>query len=272
MKRISISFIILFSLFSFVSSGFCQKDLNQDRNIYTYQQIHQNHPDGVVGKLSTTIAASFTSISNQPNQPVVDATTLQAELGWIFSDKFSEHQAFRILKEFETTYQLSVGFKYYLSNPLNKNAIVNPDGKIGSPIISVDAIMILDNLKETNSTTNYKAELALPLSPTFSIFAGYTSYEEINQRDVEKIFGGIHLFLSKYNTFDKFNNPDSPLDGIAIIIKGGNSEFGSFGKIQFVIPSSHSVTIDISARGDFLEAPFDKSYTGSFQISYYSGK
>ncbi len=271
MKRISVT-AILFSVLCVFSSGFCQSDLNQDRKIYSYQHIHQHHPDGVVGKLSLHFSSSYLSIRNKPWVPDVDAQKFQADIGWIISEKFTERQSFMIRKEVETTYQLSVGFNYYLSNPLAKNGNVNPDGKTGSPIISVDAIMLLDSFEETKSTTNFKTEIIFPLSSALSVFGGYTSYEEINPRDVEKTYGGLHLFLSKYKPFDKFQNPDSPLDGIAIILKGGNSEFGSFGELQCMIPSSESVTISVSARSDFLETPLDISYTGSLQINYYAGK
>lgn len=268
LKRILIGFTIALCLVFAVSPVFSQTI--QDRTIFSYQNIHKNHPDGTVGKLSVNFGSSYLSIKNQPGQPVVDATKFQAELGWVIADNFSERQSFTIITEFQTTYELSFGFSYYFSNPVN-TVKVNPDGKIGSPIVSLDAIFLLDSYEETTTNKNFKAEILFPLTPAFSIFGGYTAYEEISPRDVEKIFGGLHIFLSSYTPANKYNNPDSPLTGMAVLLNGGSSEFGNYGQLKLALPASQSVTVKISARGDFLKAPYDKIYTGSLQINYYTG-
>ncbi len=272
MKRILVSILIAAWILLSVSSVFCQTENTQTKIVYRYQNIYENHPDGVVGKLSLSFGLSYLSIKNQPGQPVVDAQKYKAKIGWVISEKFSEHQSFTILKEFQTTYQLGLGFRYYFSNPLQNTARVNPDGKIGSPIVTLDAIMLLDNYKKTKATTNFKVEILFPLSPSLSIFGGYTSYEKINSKDVEKTFGGLHFFLSSYPLHNKFANPDSPVSGMAISLSGGSREFGNYGEIDFAVPSSESTTVTVSLRSDFLEAPYDKTYTGSLQINYYTGK
>ncbi len=272
MKRISIVLTIALYLLISHTMVLCQSELDQNNTIYNYKKIHKNHPDGTLGKLSLSAGASYLSIKNQPGEPIIDAQKFKADIGWIISESFTQRQSFMIIKEFQTTYSIGLGFSYYFSNPLQPSVRINPDGKIGSPIFLFDANFLLSNLEQTKTQKKYKAQILFPLSPSFSFFAGYTSYNEIRPKDNEKIFGGLHLFLSSYKPTSRYSNPDSPLSGMSISLSGGSGEYGNFGQLGFAVPASQSVTVQVSARGDFLEAPFDKVYTGSLQIRYYTGK
>ncbi len=272
MKQFKVVFTTLFCLCISFSATYSQSEVTYPNTLYSYQNVHKNHPDGTVGKLSFDIGSSYSSIKNQPGQPVVDAQKYQVGLSYVVADNFSERQSFSIIKDVQTTYQISIGFSYYLSSPLQKSANLNQDGKIGMPIISLDAILLLDDFSDTKSHTNYKTEILFPIAKSFSIFGGYTFYDSLTPTDVEKTFGGLHLYLSSNSNSPKYENPDAPLSGMAISLSGGNSDFGSFGQIELALPSSQSVTIKLTARGDFLEAPHDKAYTGSLQLFFYSGK
>lgn len=272
MKRILIVTLIVSWVLLLVSSVFCQSENTQKKTVYSYQNIYKNHPDGVVGKISFGFGSSYLTVKDQYGQSIFDAQHYQAGIGWVIADNFYERQSFTIIKKIQTSYNLSFGFSYYLSNPVNTTAHINPDGKTGSPILLFDAFLLLDNFKETKSLTNLRAKILFPFSPAFSIFGGYTAYEKISSNDVEKIFGGLHIFLSSYSPHNKYANPDAPVSGMAISLSGGSSEFGGFGQIDLAVPSSESVTVNIALRTDFLDNPNNKIYTGSFQIRYYTGK
>ena len=269
-----LNLFVFISLFSILisSSTYCQNSTNEDKNIYVYQDNLVNHPDGTVGKLSFNIGGSYHSIKNQPGQPIIDAQSFQVGMGVVLTDKLSEHHSFSIYREFNSSYQLQIGLSYYFANPTLQNINLNPDGKLGTPILKLDLIHLMDNYKETKSKNNFQAEVVFPIANSFSIFGGFTKYEEITSNDNRETYGGVHLYLSTYPQGYAYENPDSPISSFALSLSAGKSKMGKFGKFEVLVPSSKSITIKISAVGNFLEAPRDKMYTGSAQLLYYTGK
>ena len=253
------------------SSAFSQID-SSNTTVYRYQDNILLHPDGTVGKLSFNIMASYISLKNQPGEPITDAQSFKAGMGFVLSEKLSEHHSFAMYREFNSTYTFTIGLSYYLANPTQDSISVNPDGKIGAPVLQVNAIHLMDNFKNTKSKTNFKSEIVIPLAHTFSIFGGYTKYDQISPRDIEELYGGLHIYFSSYPQSSAYENPDSPLSSFAISLSGGKSDYGKFGKLELLLPSSQSTTIKISATASTFEAPYDKSYTGSMQLFYYTGK
>ena len=260
---------ILLLLCFLLPSGFLKAD---DDSTYTYQNRHPNHPDGVVSKLSFRFTGNHQSVKKQRGEYTIDRQQYTGSVWWVVSNKFILKNSFQILKEDSIRYQFKSGFRYYLSDPINSRKAKNPDGPLTSLVFDLDGGFRYDENPDTKSKYFVQSIITIPIKTSFSLFGGYTNYDEIEQTDTDELFGGVTLFFSKYKPESPYDNPDSPSSGAALKLLAGTSKIGSFSEFNIILPPSNSVSINFKARVEHLDPPFDKIYTGEIGISIYSGK
>ena len=270
MKRISKK--ILLVSFAFFSLTFHTSFAQQNNTVYTYNPKNENHPDGVKSKIGIDIQALYHSIKMLPTGSYVGKQSLDFSINWVLHDKFVHINNFSFIKEDSSRYMFLSGVKYYLTNPITSQRSKNPDGVVGSPSIQLSAGLRFDSNSDTDNNSIFKAELHIPIAKKLSVFTGITNYKELEPTDSDEFFGGISIYFSKYTKNNPYDNPDSPDGSFGVKLIGGSSKVGGFGEIDLIIPASNSFTVNIIARSDFLDSPFDKIYSGGLKLSYYKGK
>jgi len=226
----------------------------------------------VVHKIAFGLTASYLSVKKQPGEQVIDMQSFNANLDWILTNQIVWKNNFKQQKEDSTLNQFHSGFRFYLKNPVTTNRTKNPDGPAGTPLVDITAAFRYDDYTNSQSSSFIQSQLSLPVSATFSLFAGANFYKELHLTDSDEYYGGISIFISRYTEDLPYDNPDAPLSGGSIQLSGGTSKNGSFFQTTCILPSSKSLSLKIILRSDFLEAPYDKIYTGGIGFSYFSGK
>ena len=148
---------------------------------------------------------------------------------------------------------------------------VNPDGVIGSPSLSVGGGFRLHSDNEIQSKSFFKVEATMPLKWYLSIFGGLNSYQELEDSDSDEYYGGLTIYLKSY-TNENFDNPDCPVGSTALKLSGGNSEIGQFSQVELLFAPANSFTVNLLARSEKFDPPFDNIKTAFLGFTYYNGK
>ncbi len=238
----------------FVQSPMAQSD--SSTVVYYVGKTVKPHPDGALGSVSFHAGLQYQFVTKPPNTPVVDIQKFSAALGWVAHERVTLMGRFLGTKEDSTRYELDFGLKFYTVRPDRKDKAHNPDGAVGGPVFSVSGGIRYPDLAIEDTKKVGDFGILMPVSRRISVLAGYRYFKEIEIADVQQGYGGINVYLSRYNADSAYTNPDGPVGNAAFHLTGGGSENGVFGDLTMFFPISNSLTWHLTLRGERVEFPY----------------
>lgn len=229
----------------------------------------RRHPDGAVGSATFHGFAQYQQVTKPDGVPSSDIQKYQAELGWVAGDYVDFRSRFLIVNEDSTRYELSAGFKFYTRNPVTSRDKKNADGVVGAPVITIGGGFRYADVAVKNTKMIADFSVLLPVSERLSFLAGYRHYEEIEEQDVVQGYGGINLYLARYNVDSAYANPDGPSGLMAFHLSGGGSSNGVFGDLTFLFPINDNLTWKIAIRGERVGEPYRRVAILGAGFSFY---
>lgn len=218
------------------------------------------------------IASSYASVFVDEGVPGFDRTLYNAGL---------TYPAMKILT-FETSYALddddslyhryTAGFRLRSADPLRAGASVNPDGRVGAPLLDFSFTGKFPDAESKAHRYWIDVSALVPVSEGLSIGGGMRYYEEENPRRVDEYFGLLNYFPVGYSTDAEYENPDGVEGYPSFYFAAGGSDNGYFGRLDIAMPIKPELTLTFMLRGEIVSDPDVKIAVAGGRISYYPGR
>lgn len=230
------------------------------------------HPDGILGKPHVGLEVNYASVSGDAGFVFDDITGGTVSLGFPATPSFTLGAVGRGWSQADSTYfQASGLIRLYLGNPLaaRSPAECNPDGRTGLPVFELLGGADLSSAELAAERWWVDASLVWPLSPSFSLGAGYRWLEETRPDDPIQGYGLIRWYSAPYADGELYENPDGRPGALVIGITAGASSEGSAGRLDIDIPLNASTTVGIGAAAEMLDARGETRLTARLRLALY---
>ncbi len=227
------------------------------------------HPDGVVGMINAHAQFLYSSRYSDTWNGGHDFQQYCFGLGAVAAPRLSLHVRFRMLDQSPRRYQTTGEIRYFTSNPMTHRTVVNPDGPIGAPVISIKGGAVYYDHSGPDAAALFEAAVDLPVSPHLTIGAGYRHYDTRPDTDPLGVFARLGLYTKPYVADSAWVNPDGPVGTPVISLLGGGSSAGLAVEGKVLVPLTVRQTFWLHGRMDSAKEPDRTTYTAGIGASYY---
>jgi hypothetical protein len=228
-----------------------------------------HHPDGRLGRLSGWVSGSYLSPLGETRVPIVDQTRIGLGIRFPATRRFTLEAGYFLSSGDSVFHEYSVAVKAYMGDPLRSSTAVNPDGKIGAPIISVLFHGVLPDRNPGDHHHRVCLRGWLPVSRNMTVAGGWRYYEIEDPFQVDEYFAAVRLFPRDYPAGEEYINPDG-VEGIpSLSLTGGGSVNGFHGQLDIIMPLSPRVSIAFLIRGERVASPYLRTAELGGKISFY---
>ena len=229
------------------------------------------HPDGLLGRPSLYLSGQYSSVTALQGTAFVDRKFISIGLKIPVIKSLTLSGNYCAMVEDSVVHSYYVKFAYFISNPVLSRRRANPDGPVGSPVITAFAGGYFPDRNPENHHLLVGMEALLPLSTNFSLSAGGKYYDEDTPRQLDNYYGRIGWFLSAYAEDAIYSNPDGPEGTPVFLITGGGSKHGVFGQFDIIFPLEPKMTLAVYIKGERVPVPYFRAASAGFYIKYYPG-
>ena len=237
----------------------------------TGSNAQTSHPDGLIGRPSGWISAGYASVYVEEGIPGFDRTRFGAGMT-IPATRLLTFEASYAFENEDTLYHIySAGFRFRFGDPLKPNSSINPDGRVGRPVLLLSYEGKFSDIETANHRSYANIETLLPVSSRFTFGGGWRYYDEDEPRQVDEYFGVLNYFPRSYAPGREYENPDGIDGNPSFSLRGGGSKHGFFGQFDIAAPLKPNLTLTLSIRGERVPSPYVRTAILSGRISYYPG-
>ncbi len=228
------------------------------------------HPNGAVGRMSLHTNLRYSSVAAEHPFPAKDFQSLSFGLNYVPFAFMTVLHAVHFRHQDSLQYQLQSGLRFYLKNPLKAQSYANPDGAIWGPVMTFSGGMRFYGDADTYTSWLGNVSLSIPVSHSLTLETGYRYYEDRQLFDLVTMYGQVSIYTKQYVRDSTYVNPDGPIGNLTVRLRGGGSEYGSMGQMEFVFPLEPTLTLTAMFRYERTVAPVRKALSAGVAISYYS--
>ncbi len=245
-------------------------------------------PDGAIGKPGLQIWGYRTDITlDATDARGVDGAEFssgQARIMLPLSQRVTVFAEYRAENRLNILHQSRVGIRFRASQPqeaesdletntltTNTLAAINPDGPLGHPYFTLSGGFGLYE-SQTDARFGIVAfEVTYPWTTHFTLSAGAEFNADTSLTIVNKFFGSLSLYTSRYLASEPYANPDGPVGYLNFRISGGGSGEGVFGQLDILFPMNDQMTIGAFVRGERVAFPYERSAVLGARFQLYPG-
>ncbi len=228
-------------------------------------------PDGILGKPNGLIYAQYASMTTGGKIMITDQVSAGIGITVPALRQLTLAASYFARKGDSVYHNYRAELKFYSANPIRVPGRCNPDGPILAPIISLKYGGEFPD--QDPSLNRYQAEVQIltPLSTHFSLGVGGKYYQDKKTRQADKVYGVFNFFPRAYSAEDLYLNPDG-VEGVpSLMLTGGGSEKGFFGRFDILIPLNPGTTLAFYTRGERYPKPYLRTAILGCRITIYPG-
>lgn len=229
------------------------------------------HPDGVVGRFGGWIGGSYASPLGKTQIPVADRSRLGLGIKFPVARQVTCAAGYSLTERDSAFHEYSLALKVYLRDPLKSHDMVNPDGRIGTPVVSVLFEGILPDRKPGDHRYKVCLQSLMPVSRNLTVGGGWRYYEDGDPFQVDEYFAEVRLFLKGYLAGEEYLNPDGIEGTPSFAVTGGGSGNGFHGEMDVIVPLSARASIGFFVRGERVASPYFRIAELGGRICVYPG-
>ena len=229
------------------------------------------HPDGRLGRFGGWLSAGYASIFVERGIPGFDKTRFSGGLIYPVFKKLTLESSYSLESQDTLYHVYSIGFRGYLAGPIGSNNRINPDGRVGIPIIQAVFTGKMPDVHPDKHRYRVESSLLLPISRRFSLGGGWNYYEMDDPRMVDEFFGRLNYFPKNYAPGREYENPDGVEGYPSFFLSGGGSQYGFFGQLDVAVPLKSNLTLTLLVRGERVASPYVRTAYLIGKISFYPG-
>lgn len=226
------------------------------------------HPDGHLHRFSIQASGAYQSRSSEQQLGLVDLQRYEMALSLVVHPQVTISGQTVASVADSNRYEAVGALTLYLRSPLCADCAVNPDGRIGSPVIKLEGGGRLKSAGIAGKTIA-SIRLLLPITSLTTAGALYRYVQDREPDEVQEFAGIIRQYIAPYHSDSSFVNPDGPVGYPALELMAGGASEGYFGKIGLRFPLNPHTTLLLEAEAERGSSYDFTTYGLSIGLAFY---
>ncbi len=227
------------------------------------------HPDGAIGRASLSVATSYVSVFSDSWSGGRDHQNLHAALSVVVHPQASLQAEYTLFDPGLSHHRFLAGPTLYLRNPLAAAGSVNPDGPVGSPVISLLGGVRFHTDADSAAIALADVRVLVPVSTRLSFGAGYRWQDETSPDRAVAAYGLLAIYPRPYPPDSAWANPDGPVGVPVLRLDAGAADRTWGASAHVLLPIQADLTLAASFQTERLAFPERTAYTARLGFTWH---